>query len=55
MFTLIIDSLLIFSMITPIIGFFTSKKSSCLICGAVSTGGYIISIIYLLHLLPHIL
>ena len=55
MFTLIIDSLLIFSMITPIIGFFTSKKSSCLICGAVSTGGYIISIIYLLHLLPQIL
>ena len=55
MFTLIIDSLLIFSIITPIIGFFTSKKSSCLICGAVSTGGYIISIIYLLHLLPQIL
>ena len=54
MFTPIIDSLLIFSIITPIIGFFTPKKSSCLICGAVSAGGYIISMAYLLHLLPQI-
>jgi len=55
MFTPIIDSLFIFSIITPIIGFFTPKKSSCLICGAVSAGGYIISMAYLLHLLPRIL
>ena len=54
MFTPIIDSLLIFSIITPIIGFFTQKKSSCLICGAVSIGGYIVSMAYLLHLLPQI-
>lgn len=55
MFTPIIDSLLIFSIITPIIGFFTPKKSSCLICGAVSAGGYVISMAYLLHILPQIL
>ncbi|MCD6261263.1 MAG: hypothetical protein J7J28_05725 [Thaumarchaeota archaeon] len=55
MFTPIIDSLFIFSIITPIIGFFTPKKSSCLICGAVSAGGYIISMAYLLHILPQIL
>jgi len=55
MFTLIIDSLLIFSIITPIIGFFTPKKNSCLICGAISTIGYIISIAYLLNLLPQVL
>ena len=55
MFTPIIDSLLIFSIITPIIGFFIPKKSSCLICGAISAGGYIISMTYLLHLLPQIL
>ena len=54
MFTPIIDSLLIFLIITPIIGFFVPKKSSCLICGAVSIGGYIISMAYLLHLLPQI-
>jgi len=54
MFTPIIDSLLIFSIITPIIGFFTKKKSSCLICGVVSIGGYIVSMAYLLHLLPQI-
>jgi len=55
MFTPIIDSLFIFSIITPIIGFFTPKKSSCLICGAVSAGGYVISMAYLLHILPQIL
>jgi len=54
-FTPIIDSLLIFSIITPIVGFFTPRKNSCLICGAISAGGYIISMAYLLHLLPQIL
>ena len=55
MFTPIIDSLFIFSIITPIIGFFAPKKSSCLICGAISAGGYIVSMAYLLNLFPRIL
>ena len=54
MFTPIIDSLIIFSILTPIIGSMIPKEKTSIICGLSSLVGFIISIGFLLSILPEI-
>jgi len=54
MFTAIIDSLLIFSVLTPIVGLLTPKEKTSTICGSLSLVGFVISIGFLLRIIPEI-
>lgn len=54
MFTPIIDSLLISSIITAIIGSLIPRKKSCMISGFLSLIGYAVSLGYLVKMLPEI-
>ena len=54
MLTPVLDTLLLFSLVTPIVGLISPRKRSCIIGGIVSLIGLIISAFFLANLLPQI-